>query len=80
MFQLPMQKAEHQEQQQSKTSHKRTLTPADLNKPLPPVLVRVPFKIQVDRTFSWNKLDGRRTASVGSSATDSKVWPSSNGS
>lgn len=44
----------------SQPGHARKLTPADLNKPLPPVLMTVPFKIKVDRTFSWDKLGSVR--------------------
>jgi hypothetical protein len=50
--------------------HRRQLTWEDLNKPLPPVLVRVPFKIKVDQSFTWDEdavrspsLDERRVAS-----------------
>lgn len=62
-----------------KPSHSRKLTPADLNKPLPPVLIKVPFKITVDRSFSWDKLDSAR-GSLGSSRVRSEMWPLSDGS
>ncbi|KAB5570724.1 integral membrane protein [Coniochaeta sp. 2T2.1] len=55
-----------------KPGHKRKLTPADLNKPLPPVVMNVPFKIAVDRTFSWDKLRSPRAGgSVGGSTVAS---------
>lgn len=59
--------------------HARKLTPADLNKPLPPVLMKVPFKIAVDRSFSWDKLGSVR-GSTDSSRVQSGMWPSSGGS
>jgi hypothetical protein len=52
--------------------HRRKLTAADLNKPLPPVALNVPFKIQIDSTFSWNKL-GSVSYSPGSSRVQSGV-------
>lgn len=62
-------------QSDSKPGHKRKLTSADLNKPLPPVLMKVPFKIEVDRSFSWNRLGSVR-GSLGSSRVESgMVWP-----
>lgn len=62
-----------------KPGHTRKLTPADLNKPLPPVVMKVPFKIKVDRSFSWDKL-GSVSGSLGSSRVQSEMWPFSGGS
>ncbi|KAH8909986.1 hypothetical protein BR93DRAFT_925001 [Coniochaeta sp. PMI_546] len=62
-----------------KPGHNRKLTPADLNKPLPPVLIKVPFKIEVDRSFSWDKL-GSASGSLRSSRVQSEIWPFSGGS
>ncbi|OIW33761.1 hypothetical protein CONLIGDRAFT_677512 [Coniochaeta ligniaria NRRL 30616] len=75
LAQVPSEKAEVE----FKPGHTRKLTPADLNKPLPPVVMKVPFKIKVDRSFSWDKL-GSVSGSLGSSRVQSEMWPFSGGS